>query len=274
MKNQVILITGASSGIGRATAEYFMKKGYRVYGTSRNPERHQNHTYHESSGFINMIPLDVADDNSVENAINTVLAKEGKIDVLISNAGIGIAGSIEDTTMEEVKKQFEINFFGSLRVIKAVLPVMRKQGYGKIIALSSVAGVISIPYQAHYSSSKFAIEGLVEALRYEVAPFNIKVCLIEPGDTKTEFTSNRVYSKNANQNSPYYDTFNKSLARMERDEQNGCTPESVAKTIYKMAIKKNPPIRIAVGFQYKLVLFLKKILPARVLEKVVGMLYS
>lgn len=276
MKNQVILITGASSGIGKAAAELFMKKGYHVYGTSRKAEISDKHTYSDaqSGGFIDMIPLDVTSDDSVKNAIDVVLFKEGHIDVLVSNAGMGIAGSIEDTTMDEAKKQFEVNFFGSLRVIKAILPVMRKQGFGKIIALSSVAGVISIPYQAHYSSSKFALESIMEALRYEVSPFNIKVCLVEPGDTKTEFTSNRIYSENANQNSPYFESFKKSIARMERDEQNGVSPEKVAKTIYKMAVRKNPPVRTAVGFQYKLILFLKKILPAKVLEIAVRMLYT
>jgi len=276
MENQVILITGASSGIGKATAEFFMKKGYHVYGTSRNAEASENHTYSDalSGGFIDMIPLDVTSDDSVKNAIDIVLAKEGRIDILISNAGIGIAGSVEDTTMDEAKKQFEVNFFGSLRVIRAVLPSMRKQGHGKIIVLSSVAGKISIPYQGHYSASKFALEGITEALRHEVAPFNIKVCLVEPGDTKTGFTGNRIYSENAGENSPYYESFKKSIARMEQDEQNGASPETVARTIYRMAIRKNPPVRTAVGFQYKLILFLQKILPAKIQEIAVRMLYT
>jgi len=276
MENQVVLITGASSGIGKATAQYLMRRGFKVYGTSRKAPSCDGHTHTDpkSGGFIDMITLDVTNDTSVENAIRTVLEREGRIDVLICNAGNGIAGSVEDIPMDLAREQFETNFFGTLRVVKAVLPVMRSQGGGKIVALSSIAGVISIPYQSHYSSSKFAIEGLMEALRHEVAPFNIDVCLVEPGDTKTEFTSNRRVSESAKENSPYFERFKRSLARMEHDEQNGASPESVAKVIYKMIIKKKSPARTAVGFQYKCILFLKKILPFRVLEFVVGKLYN
>ncbi|MCX7772058.1 MAG: SDR family NAD(P)-dependent oxidoreductase, partial [Clostridia bacterium] len=169
MEKKVVLITGASSGIGKAAAELLMKKGFHVYGTSRKAEGRfdEGHTFSNaaSGGFIDMIPLDVNNDASVEVAVKTVLAKEGKLDILVSNAGTGIAGSIEDTSMDEARTQIETNFFGTLRVIKEVLPFMRQQGFGKIIAISSVAGVISIPYQAHYSASKFAMEGLIEALR-------------------------------------------------------------------------------------------------------------
>ncbi|MGI6623544.1 MAG: SDR family oxidoreductase [Clostridiaceae bacterium] len=277
MRNKVVLITGASSGIGKTTADYLMKKGFHIYGTSRKALG--NIEVNEASdaltgGFLRMIPMDVTNEESVDNAINTVIEKEGHIDVLVCNAGAGIAGSVEDVSMEEARTQFDINFFGTLRVIKAVLPLMRDQGYGKIIAVSSVAGVISIPYQAHYSSSKYAVEGLAEALRYEVAPFGIKVCLVEPGDTKTGFTKSRITAQKANRESPYYERFTRSLARMEKDEQNGASPISVARVIYKMIKKKNPPVRTTVGLQYKTILFLKKILPGSILEKVVGLLYN
>jgi short-subunit dehydrogenase len=277
MRNKVVLITGASSGIGKTTADYLMKKGFHIYGTSRKALG--NIEVNEASdaltgGFLRMIPMDVTNEESVDNAINTVIEKEGHIDVLVCNAGVGIAGSVEDVSMEEARTQFDINFFGTLRVIKAVLPLMRDQGYGKIIAVSSVAGVISIPYQAHYSSSKYAVEGLAEALRYEVAPFGIKVCLVEPGDTKTGFTKSRITAQKANRESPYYERFTRSLARMEKDEQNGASPISVARVIYKMIKKKNPPVRTTVGLQYKTILFLKKILPGSILEKVVGLLYN
>lgn len=273
----MVLITGASSGIGKTTADYLMKKGFHIYGTSRKALG--NIEVNEASdaltgGFLRMIPMDVTNEESVNNAINTVIEKEGHIDVLVCNAGAGIAGSVEDVSMEEARTQFDINFFGTLRVIKAVLPLMRDQGYGKIIAVSSVAGVISIPYQAHYSSSKYAVEGLAEALRYEVAPFGIKVCLVEPGDTKTGFTKSRITAQKANRESPYYERFTRSLARMEKDEQNGASPISVARVIYKMIKKKNPPVRTTVGLQYKTILFLKKILPGSILEKVVGLLYN
>ena len=277
MKAEVIIITGASAGIGKATAECLMKKGFHVYGTSRKAMENIDETAandSQSGGFIRIIPLDVTCEDSVKAAVEKIISKEGHVDILVSNAGTGIAGSVEDVSMSEAGSQFDVNFFGTLRMIKAVLPYMRKQGFGKIIALSSVAGVISIPYQAHYSASKFAMEGLIEALRYEIAPFGIKACLVEPGDTKTDFTKSRILAEGANDNSPYNTKFTKSLSRMEKDEQNGSSPATVAAVIYKMIKKKNPPVRATVGLQYKLVLFLKRILPTHILEKVVGLLYN
>ncbi|MGI6084823.1 MAG: SDR family oxidoreductase [Acetivibrionales bacterium] len=277
MENQVVLITGASAGIGKAAAEYLMNKGFHVYGTSRKAVGNIDENIAEDSksgGFIRLIPLDVTCEDSVKMAVDNVISEEGHIDILVSNAGTGIAGSVEDVAMSEASFQFDTNFYGALRVIKGVIPHMREQGYGKIIAISSVAGIISIPYQAHYSASKFAMEGLIEALRHEVAPFGIKACLVEPGDTKTDFTKSRITAKGANESSPYYKSFTKSLARMERDEQNGASPMLVAATIYKMIKKRNPPVRTAVGFQYKLILFLKRIVPACIAEKLVSMLYS
>ncbi len=277
MEAKVVIITGASAGIGKATAEYLMKKGFHVYGTSRKAMGNINDNTADdprSGGFIRIIALDVTCENSVKTSVENIISKEGHVDILVSNAGAGIAGSIEDVSLPEASSQFDVNFFGTLRMIKTVLPYMRRKGYGKIIALSSIAGVISIPYQAHYSASKFAMEGLIEALRYEIAPFGIKACLVEPGDTKTDFTKSRVVAEGANEKSPYHTRFTESLARMEKDEQNGTSPVIVAKTIYKMIQKKNPPVRVAVGLQYKLILFLKRILPTRILEKVVGLLYN
>lgn len=278
MKNQVVLITGASSGIGKAAAIYLMKKGCRVYGTSRKAENRFNEGNTaddpKSGGFIRMIPLDVTSDPSVDMAMKMVISHEGRIDILICNAGFGIAGSIEDTSMDEAKAQFETNFFGTLRTVQAVLPFMRKQKSGKIIIISSVAGFISIPFQGHYSASKFAVEGLVEALRHEIAPFGIKACIVEPGDTKTEFTGNRITALASGEHSPYFKRFQKSLRRMEHDEENGASPVDVAHVIYKMIKIKNPPVRKTVGFQYKAVYFLKRLLPTRFVEKIVGLLYS
>ncbi len=276
MDNKVIFITGASSGIGKAIAYFLMNKGFRVYGTSRNPSKNNNNISRDekTGGSISMIPLDVTDEASVKEAVDMVISKEGRIDILVSNAGNGIAGSIEDVSSEEAKMQFDINLFGSLRVINQVLVHMRNQGAGLIIAMSSVAGVISIPYQGHYSASKFALEAIIEALRHEVAPYGIKACIVEPGDTKTEFTGRRTISKKSDETSPYYNRFTKSLARMEFDEQNGASPDAVAKTVYKVIKRKNPPVRVAVGFQYKLLLFLKKVLPTRLSSWIVGLLYS
>lgn len=275
--SQVVLLTGASSGIGRATARWLMKRGFHVYGTSRKASGigdGQPDERDASGGFIKMIPLDVTSQESAQSAVKAVLEREGRIDVLINNAGMGIAGSIEDTSMEEAKKQFETNFFGVLRMIRLVLPTMRKQGYGKIIVVSSVAGVISIPYQSMYSASKYALEALIEALRHEVAPFGIKACLVEPGDTRTGFTSSRIIAEAAGKDSPYDSRFRRSLSRMEHDEQNGASPDDVARVICRMILKKKPPIRKTVGFGYKAILFLKRLLPSALVEKLVGKLYA
>ncbi len=275
--SQVVLLTGASSGIGKATAEWLMERGFHVYGTSRKAAGIKDGQPFQSSpsgGFIEMIPLDVSSEASAENAVRTVLERERRIDVLISNAGMGIAGSIEDTSIQEAETQFDINFFGALRMIRQVLPVMRKQGRGRIIVVSSVAALISIPYQSMYSASKSALEALVEALRHEVAPFGIKACLVEPGDTRTGFTSSRVIAEAAGEDSPYYGRFRKSLGRMEHDEQNGAPPEKVAGVIHGMIMRKNPPIRKAVGLGYKTILILKRLLPSWLVEKLVGMLYA
>lgn len=275
--SQVVLLTGASSGIGRATARWLMKRGFHVYGTSRKASGigdGQPDERDASGGFIKMIPLDVTSQESAQSAVRAVLEREGRIDVLINNAGMGIAGSIEDTSMEEAKKQFETNFFGVLRMIRLVLPTMRKQGYGKIIVVSSVAGVISIPYQSMYSASKYALEALIEALRHEVAPFGIKACLVEPGDTRTGFTSSRIIAEAAGKDSPYDSRFRRSLSRMEHDEQNGASPDDVARVICRMILKKKPPIRKTVGFGYKAILFLKRLLPSALVEKLVGKLYA
>lgn len=276
-KNQVVLLTGASSGIGKATALWLMKRGFHVYGTSRkagSPQAGRSGQEDTSGGLFEMIPLDVTSDESAERAIRAVLEKEGHIDVLINNAGMGIAGAIEDTSMEEAQKQFDINFFGTLRMIRHVLPVMRRQGWGKIIVIGSVAGVISIPYQSMYSASKFALEALVEALRHEAAPFGVKACLVEPGDTRTGFTSSRIIAGAAGKDSPYDSRFRKSLARMEHDEQNGAPPEDVARVVHRMILRKNPPVRRTVGFGYKAILILKRLLPSRLVEKLVGKLYA
>lgn len=270
------MVTGASSGIGRATAELLMAKGHRVYGTSRKASFTDKHDAVDaaSGGFLEMIPLDVTSDASCEEAIQWILQKEGCIDALVSNAGNGIAGSIEDTSVSEAKWQFETNFFGSYRMIAALLPVMRKQGSGRIVVVSSVAGAISIPFQSLYSASKFALEGLVEALRLEVAPFGIKACLVLPGDTKTGFTSCRVTTEKSKAEGPYKESFTRSLSRMEKDEQNGAEPVAVARVIYSLLMRKNPPIRKTVGFGYKTILFLKKLLPAWLVERFVKMLYA
>ena len=177
-RTQVILITGASSGFGKVTAQTLAGKGYVVYGTSRR-------IANGNIGQIRMLIADVTDENSVRSAVNRIMDEQGHIDVLINNAGMGIGGALEMATDEEISSQMDTNFMGMVRMCRAVLPIMRKQRQGKIINISSIAGRIAVPYQGFYSASKFAIEGYSEALSMEVYPFGIKVCVVEPGDFNT-----------------------------------------------------------------------------------------
>lgn len=273
----VVLITGASSGIGKSIGETLANRGYKVYGTSRNVK---SKMYNEiisptdnCNGFLRMIQLDVCSDESSKEAVSLVLKEEGRIDILINNAGIGIAGSVEDTTVEESYKQFDTNFFGILRMCRNVIPVMRNNKNGLIINISSVAGVIAIPFQSMYSSSKYAVEALTEALRIEVKPFGINVSMVEPGDTKTGFTEKRVYVSAANKDSAYRVKFEKSINAMVESELKGPGPVKIVQAVIKIINMKNPPIRITAGFSYKVIVFLKRILPARLVSYIVSKIY-
>lgn len=271
----VVLITGASSGIGKGTAEYLKNQGFRVYGTSRktHPEDNgQDNAKTPDTGFIRTIQLDVCSEESVKNAVDYVIQKEGHIDILINNAGYGIAGSVEDTSLDEAYSQLNTNFFGMLRMCRKVLPHMRKQQNGLIINISSVAGLISIPYQSMYSASKYAIEAVTEAMRIEVEPFGIKVSMVEPGDTRTGFTDKRQFVAAAN-DPAYEERFTKSINSMIKSEMNGPGPDKVVKAVARIISSKNPPIRITAGFSYKAIVFLKRILPARLVAFAVSKIY-
>lgn len=167
--NRVVLVTGASSGIGKACAEHLFKQGYRVYGTSRNAQSSESNKAKDktSDPHFEMIKMDVDDDLSVQKGIELIVQCEGRLDAVVNCAGVAIAGAVEDTTIEEAKSQLETNFYGTLRVCRAVLPSLRKQRHGYIVNISSVAGLIGIPFQAFYSANKFALEGMTEALRME-----------------------------------------------------------------------------------------------------------
>ncbi len=261
----VVFITGASSGIGKSTAEYLAKQGYIVYGTSRHPEScPEPDTY-------TMIKMDVRDAISVKEAVTHIVKKEGRIDVLVNNAGYGIGGAIEDTSPEQVEAQFDTNFFGIYRVLHQILPVMKKQAEGLIINMSSIGGIIGLPYQGIYSASKFAVEGLSEALYKELSTTAIKVVMIEPGDFKTEFTANR---QNIKKNDTA-DDFQRSLDVIEHDEQGGQPPIKIAYLIEKIINKSKPKLRYAVGaFDQKLSILLKKILPNRLFDLIIMKYYK
>lgn len=258
--NKVVVITGVSSGIGLELAKKFIANNDIVYGLSRHDFKLEG---------LNHIICDVSSSEDCKQAINTIISEQGRIDLLINNAGMGIAGSVENTTEEDAKKIFDINFFGTFYMCKYALPYLR-ESKGRIVNVSSVASKLFIPYQAFYSASKTAIDAISAGIRAEAKKFGVKVITILPGDTKTGFTSARV----KNDDGVYENNFKKSIEKMERDEQNGMTSEYVAKVIVKTANKKHPPIYKTVGVQYKIFVALAKILPNRLVEWIVGKLYS
>ncbi len=259
-----VLITGVTGGIGLAIAELFIQNGFRVAGCSR----HKSETLPEGLSWFSM---DVCDDDSVRTCVEQAVQALGGIDILIHCAGMGIGGSVEDVSPEELRHQLDVNTLGFIRTAQAVLPGMRAQHRGLLLPISSIAGFISIPYQSSYSASKFALEALVQALRMETKPFGIQACLIEPGDTKTGFTGAR---RLCAQVQPCYQApMTAAISKMERDEQQGKSPDTVAKTALKLAYCSRVPIRRAVGASYRMIRILCKLLPDRLAEFIVRRLY-
>ncbi|AEC01804.1 SDR family NAD(P)-dependent oxidoreductase [Parasphaerochaeta coccoides] len=258
-----ILITGASSGIGLACARMFASRGYDVIAVSRKAggdiERIGN-------GSLTPCAMDVTRPETY-CALDSYLDDVG---IIVHCAGFGIAGAAEDTPMDMVRRQMEINYFGILSLNSYVLPHMRNRGSGLVMVIGSIAGRVSIPFQSHYSSTKFALEAYIEGLRIECRPYGIRAVVIEPGDTRTGFTANRVWNDAP---SVYRERCRVAVSRMEKDEMNGKPPESVARVAYALAGRKNPPIRVAVGMSYKLLMMAKRLLPSRFVEWIVSKLY-
>ena len=265
MDSQVVLITGASSGFGKDCAEHLSGLGHRVYGTSRGAAFPAAAAAGSSP---TMIPMDVRDDASVRAAVDFVVEREGRLDVVVNNAGIGLAGAVEDTTPAEAHELFETNFFGVLRVCRTVLPTLREQGSGLIVNISSIGGLVAIPFQGFYSASKFAVESLTDALRMEVKPFGVRVTLLEPGDFQTGFTDRRVFSADSKTHPAYRERCRRAVGVMEHDERNGADPAELSRLLAKVMAKKSPKPRYAAGmFFQKLVVVIKRILPSALLER-------
>lgn len=263
MNEKVVLITGASSGIGKQCAHYLSEKGYKVYGTSRKAVYPPKKT----SDDITLINMDVTDEASIKKAIQFIYEKEKRIDVLINNAGWGISGAIEETTIADAQDLFNTNFFGIMRTIHNILPIMREQQSGSIINISSIGGVMGLPFQGLYSATKFAVEGLTEALRMEVKPFGISVVLVEPGDFKTSFTGQRKKSSSLNKDSVYQKRAEQAMQVVEHDEQHGSSPLKIAVLIDKIISTSNPKVRYRVGsFSQKFAASLKGVISDRVLQ--------
>jgi short-subunit dehydrogenase len=253
MKTPVVLITGISSGFGKEIAHLLVTRGYKVYGTSRREI--------ECDSRINLLNIDVTDVLSVQKGVQMVLDAEGRIDVLVNNAGMGITGSLEDASEDEMHLQMNSNFFGMVHLVQAVLPSMRANRRGKIINISSLAGLMGLPYQGYYSASKYAIEGFSDSLRMELHEFGIQVILVNPGDFATHFTQNR--RKVAHHSEDYLTQFQKTLSVIEKDETNGLKPVVLAQEIEAIIKASHPSSRyIVASAEQKLAVYLKKFLPS------------
>ncbi|MFA5470549.1 MAG: SDR family oxidoreductase [Acholeplasmataceae bacterium] len=262
-KTKVVVITGASSGIGLEIAKYLAQKEYIVYGISRSK-------IHDK--YIKSIQADVTNYEQLKLAYQEIFDIEGHIDCLINNAGMGISGSIEDTSLEDARYIMDVNFMGVFHSTKAMVPFLRQSNAAKIINVSSVAARLAIPFQGFYSSSKAAINAFSESLNIELAPFKIQVCSVMPGDIRTSFTKNR--KKNIDESEHYIRRVEKSISVMEKDEQNGMDPEYAAKVIYKLLKRNRMPIYKTIGFKYKVFIFLQKLLPAKLVNRLVGFIYG
>ena len=262
MAEKIVIVTGGNSGIGKYTAEAFVKKGCTVYDLSRREIKNE--------GIIH-ISTDVTDENQVAAAISKIIDEQGRIDILINCAGFGISGAVEFTDLSEAKKQFDVNFFGTVNVTKAVIPHMRKTK-GRIVNISSVAAVAHIPFQTYYSASKAAIESYTCALANEVRHFGISVTSIQPGDICTPFTQAR--EKSFAGDDVYEGRISRSVTGMEKDEQKGMKPEIAGEYIAEIALKKNVKPIYAIGATYKLLSTLCKVFPCSVRNRIVGMLYA
>lgn len=264
---KVVLITGASSGIGQACARRLAQRGYRVFGTSRRPRV-------EADAPFQMIPMDVTDEDSVRQGVATVLASAGRLDVVVNNAGFGFVGAVEDTSVDEAKELFDANFFGMLRVCHAVLPHFRQQRAGTIINISSLAGLIAQPFVAMYCATKFATEAVTEALRIEVRPFGIHVVMIEPGDTHTAFTANRRRTQASQAASPYTDNMERTLSVIEHDEQTGSSPEAVARLLERVLRSRSPRLRYPVASApQRFAALARKVMPGGLFEGALARYY-
>lgn len=274
---KTLLITGVSSGFGRETALLFAKNGWRVVATVRNPDSQKVRELQKivtgQQLSLTIIEMDVAKDYSVEVAINKIKKVTPQINVLINNAGFGLLGAVEDFSIDEAKQQFETNFFGMLRVTKAILPIMRKQRTGTIINISSINGLIPFPFYSIYAASKYAIEAITESLRVELAPFGIKVALIEPGSFLTDFFENRKHPHNQNNsNSPYASytqAFFKKFDNIRTNVGNSVfamklSPIRVAQLLWIIANKSSPRMRYIIGFDAHFYLLVKKLLPEKI----------
>lgn len=258
---KVVAITGASRGIGLETARLFAAQGWIVYNLSRRPA--------DEAGIID-IECDVTDEAAVKGAFARIKEENSRLDLLINNAGYGISGAAEYTQLADAKRQFDVNFFGTLSCIQAALPLLRETK-GRIICISSAAAVFAIPFQSFYSATKASINVLANSLANELKPFGVSICALQLGDVKTDFTKSR--AKSVAGDDLYGGAIARSVAVMEKDEQAGITPERIAAAIYRLAIRSRVKPLYTLGAKYQLFVLLNKLLPNSFVNWLVGQLY-
>ncbi len=266
--NKTILITGASSGIGKATAIYFAQRGWNVAATMRTPEREQELVKYPN---IKLFRLDVTSEESIALAITDAIKAFGQVDVLLNNAGYGGVGVFEAATKEQIQQQFDTNVFGLMNTIRAILPYFRERRSGTIINITSVGGIITFPTYSVYHASKWAVEGFAEALQFELRPFNIRVKNIEPGAIKTDFydRSQVLFAKEGLTDYNAYETI--TVANTQEAGANAPGPEVVAKAVWKAATDSSYRLRYPAGVQASILLFVRRILPFRLFRSMVRM---
>jgi NAD(P)-dependent dehydrogenase (short-subunit alcohol dehydrogenase family) len=258
MIKNVVLITGSSAGIGLACANQLHGAGWTVVGASRRGT---------SGAAWQGITMDVDDDEAVKDGVARVMDEHGQLDAIVTCAGWGLAGAAETTSIDEAKAQLDTNFWGTVRVINAALPIFREHGGGRVVVMSSIGGLIGLPFQSFYSASKFALEGYAESLAYEVAPFNIRVTLVEPGNFRTDFTQSRRVPDTPD-NDPYRAAREKAISKMERDEATGADPAEVARVVADVLNSSRPPRRVSVGkIDERIGLVAKRLLPFKLFER-------
>ncbi len=262
-EKKVALVTGGSSGIGLAAVNALSQAGVTVYETSRRDVELANGVH---------LPGDVTDEAAMERVVRTVLDREGRIDILVCCAGFGISGAVEYTELSAAKRQLNVNFFGVVNAVKAVLPHMRERRSGRIVVVSSVAGAIAIPFQTYYSVSKAALNAYVAALRNELRPYGVTATAVMPGDIATGFTDAREKSPVGDET--YEGRISRSVSRMEHDERTGMDPKAAGAYIRKMALRRSVPPTSSIGLSYKALVMLTRLLPARLVSFVVYLLYA
>jgi NAD(P)-dependent dehydrogenase (short-subunit alcohol dehydrogenase family) len=270
---RVAVVTGASSGIGYETSLTLARNGFHTYATMRNLQKSKSITEIANTEKLSLqvVQLDVTDDGSVKDTINRIVAEKKRIEVLVNNAGYGLFGSLEDMSVEEIKKQFETNFFGVIRVTKQVLPVMREQNSGIIVNVSSVGGRIGLPVLSAYHSTKFALEGLSESILYEVEPFGIRVVIIEPGVVRTNIMNSSTTAKKAlDPKSPYFKLMQKVKNHFKSNMENEpSSPEEVAKVILQAVMSEYPKLRYTVGTDASRIIQARTNMPDKEFQQIV-----